>query len=116
MAQQNEADEAPQGAHIFHQQCIEQWFLKKPECPLCRTSYAEKLQSFVSQKRREQEANRSGENGRNQDRGIRMHDSDDEERNPRALHNQLNRLQRRGISPMMVLLMARHNEIMGNRI
>ena len=25
--------------HVFHEECIVQWFKKKPECPMCRKNY-----------------------------------------------------------------------------
>jgi hypothetical protein len=27
--------------HVFHVQCIEQWFMRKTECPLCKQDYAD---------------------------------------------------------------------------
>ena len=32
-------------AHMFHKECITHWFFKKAECPMCRKSFMEDLQT-----------------------------------------------------------------------
>ena len=34
--------------HMFHQDCITQWFYKKLECPMCRKSFKEDLIASVA--------------------------------------------------------------------
>ena len=35
-----------QTVHVFHPECIESWFYKKLECPLCRVSYVSVFKSL----------------------------------------------------------------------
>jgi hypothetical protein len=34
-------------SHMFHQECITQWFFKKLECPMCRKSFKDDLLQSV---------------------------------------------------------------------
>jgi hypothetical protein len=38
--------EAP--SHMFHQECITQWFFKKLECPMCRKCFKDELMASVN--------------------------------------------------------------------
>ena len=29
--------------HMFHKECITQWFFKKAECPMCRKSFLQEI-------------------------------------------------------------------------
>lgn len=42
-------DEFVQG-HMYHEECISEWFLKKPECPLCRHNFAPKLKEITRER------------------------------------------------------------------
>ena len=42
-------DEFGQG-HMFHEECISEWFLKKPECPLCRHSFEKELKTITRER------------------------------------------------------------------
>ena len=35
--------------HIFHVDCIQKWFVKKLECPLCRTSFKAKFKKSIAE-------------------------------------------------------------------
>lgn len=36
--------------HVFHEECIEQWFQKKIECPLCRANFDEEVQAMINRR------------------------------------------------------------------
>jgi hypothetical protein len=48
--------------HIFHQDCITQWFFKKIECPMCRKSFKDELLQSVR--------NQEEENGEDLDESM----------------------------------------------
>ena len=36
----------PELAHMFHSECIDNWFKKKAECPLCRACYVQRIKRY----------------------------------------------------------------------
>lgn len=47
MFMQTEDDGKIETTHIFHEKCISEWFCKKFECPLCRTSFKKAFSDYL---------------------------------------------------------------------
>lgn len=40
-------DTSLENQHVFHDQCITEWFYKKLECPMCRATFTEEIDTSV---------------------------------------------------------------------
>ena len=66
--------------HYFHAKCALEWLQTKPECPLCRTEFTEKIKKLAALKGDEiqEVAREAALRMRTQQRGASRNSADDE--------------------------------------